>query len=257
MRSAQLSLSEFLGVVALCAAGLMCLMFASSPWVSALFSAVLGLLTLALLGVTYRRGERRAFWAGFALFGWTYLTLSSGPWFIVNLRPDLVTSKLISMAYPWLIPEARQPSSPASQRQQFVLPSATLQDGLTADKLVGSRVDVLVKGERDPSPVLVVTDVQAVADPEIVDTLPGTRLDIRRDQNAILAQAKAGQKKFFLRRHTPVPFEPLWSSPPVDLPAFENVGHSLFALLFAWVGSAAGRYFFATRGHEDTGGTPA
>jgi len=255
VRSAQFSISVFLGFVALSAAGLMCLMFASSPGVSALSSAVLGLLTLAILGVAYRRGERRAFWAGFALFGWTYMTLSSGPWFVDYLRPQLVTSKLIAMAYPWLIPEARQPSSPSFQREQFVLPSATLQDGLTADKLIGSRVDVLVKGERDPSPVLVVTDVQAVADPGIVDTLPGTRLDIRHDQNASLAQAKASLKKFFLRPHTPVPFEPLWSSPPVDLPAFANVGHSLFALLFACVGGAAGRYFFATMGRDLDRGT--
>jgi hypothetical protein len=255
MRSAQLSLSEFLVVVALSAAGLMCLMFASSPGVSALSSAVLGLLTLALLAVVYRRGERRASWAGFALFGWTYLTLSSGPWFVVNLRPQLVTSKLIAMSYAWLIPEARRPSSPSLQREQFVVPSATLEDGLTAGKLIGSRVDVLVKGTGDPSPVLLVTDVQAVADPGVVDTLPGTRLDVRRDQNALLARAKAGTKKFFLRPHAPFPFEPLWSSPPVDLPAFENVGHSLFALLLAWVGSAAGRYFFATRGRDETGGS--
>ncbi len=257
MRSAQFSLSVLLVLVALCAAGLMCLMFASSPVVSGLLSAVLGLLTVAILGVVYRRGERRAFWAGFALFGWTYLTLSSGPWFIGNLRPQLATSKMIAMAYPWLIPEARQPSSPNLQREQFAVPSATLQDGLTADKLVGSRVNVLVKGERDPSPVLLVTDVEAVADPGAVNTLPGTRLDVRRDQNALLAQAKAGTKKFFLRQHTPIPFEPMWSAPPVDLAEFENVGHSLFALLFAWFGSAVGRYFFATKGRDDAGGTTA
>jgi hypothetical protein len=157
------------------------------------------------------------------------------------------------MCYLWVIPAARQPLAPRFQREQFVLPSATLQDGLTADKLNGARVDVLVKGYAGQSPVLLVEDVQAADDPQVVDTLPGTRLDVRRDQNALLAQAKASSKKFILRPHTSVPFEPLWSSPPVDLPAFENVGHSWFALLVAWIGSAVGRYFFATMGRDDAG----
>ena len=255
MRSAQFSLSVFLGVVALCAVGLSCLMFASTPGVSALPSAVLGLLTLALLGVIYRRGERRAFWTGFAIFGWTYMTLSSGPWFLENVRPQLVTSSLIATAYPWLIPASRQPANASVQREHFVLPSFTLQDGLTIDKLYESRVDVLVKGDRDQSPVLLVSDVQAGRDPGIVDTLPGTRLDVRRDQNALLAAAKASSRKFFLRPHTSLLFESMWSIPPVEFPAFERVGHSCFALLFAWVGSAAGRYFFATRGRDNAGGS--
>jgi hypothetical protein len=253
MRPLRFSLSFFLGIVALGATGLTCLLFASTPGVSALPSSVLGLLTLALLGTICRRGVRQASWAGFALFGWTYMALSSGPWFVEHIRPQLVTSKLIEMSYPWLIPAARQPSSPTYQREQFVLPSATLQDGLTTDQLNGAHVDVLVKGEGDSSPLLLVRDVQAAGDPGIVDTLPGTRLNVRQDQDTALAQAKAYSKKFILRRHTSVPFEALWSSPAVGLSEFENVGHYSFALLLAWVGSAVGRYFFATRGRVDAG----
>ena len=32
----------------------------------------LGLLAVAVLGVVYRREERRAWWLGFALFGWGF-----------------------------------------------------------------------------------------------------------------------------------------------------------------------------------------
>jgi hypothetical protein len=41
---------------------------ASAYWVSAMFSITLGLLMTAVLGVASRRGSRRAFWLGFALF---------------------------------------------------------------------------------------------------------------------------------------------------------------------------------------------
>jgi hypothetical protein len=255
MRSARLSLSESLAAVALIACGLMCLKFASSPAAGVLPFTVVGLLTLALLAIVYRRGERRAFWVGFALFGWAYTALSSGPWFGANVRPDLLTSKLIAMSYLWLIPPARQSSDARNQREQFVVPSATLQDGLTTDKLNGTRVDVLVKGPGDRFPVLLVEDVQAADDPHIADTLPGTRLDISRDQNAVLAQAKAGSRKFYLRPHTSLPFDAMWSTPPIELPAFENLCHSFFALFFAWVGSAFGRYFYATRDRDDAGRT--
>jgi hypothetical protein len=56
-------------------------------------SAMLGLSLLLLLGATifavHRTGNRRAYWLGFALFGWTYLVLSQ----ISAIEPRLPTTK--------------------------------------------------------------------------------------------------------------------------------------------------------------------
>ena len=212
----------------------------------------LAVLTVAPLGVFYRRGERRAFWGGFVLCGWTYMALSSGPWLVGYVRPQLVTSKLLEWAYPRLIPPARQPSHPRFLREHFVVPAATLQEGLTVDELSRSPVDVWVKEGENP-PTLLVEGVRTIPTllVEGVRTIDsGTTsptLDVDRDQNALLAQAKAYSRRFILRRGGSRPFAAMWSVPPVETSDFEGVGHSLFGLLCAWLGGMAGRYFFATR----------
>jgi hypothetical protein len=73
-------------------------------WASALFTMTSGLLVAAILGIVYRRGPRRAFWLGFALFGWTYLLVSDGPWFSAEVQPVLLTTRLIEDLYPRLHP---------------------------------------------------------------------------------------------------------------------------------------------------------
>jgi hypothetical protein len=67
----------------------------SDYWVSAMFSMTLGLLLTAVLGVVYRRGARRAFWLGFALFGWVYWLMSFGPWFDTWVEPHLLLTRPI------------------------------------------------------------------------------------------------------------------------------------------------------------------
>ena len=56
----------------------------------------LGAFALAVLAVVYRRGERRAFWLGFALFGWGYMALTAGAWWDRGAdRPTLITSLIL------------------------------------------------------------------------------------------------------------------------------------------------------------------
>jgi hypothetical protein len=176
------------------------------------------------------------------------MTVSSGPWFIAHLRPQLVTSRLLDWAYPWLIPAARQASNPNNALRPFVVPPATLEGGLTIDDLHGSQVDVLVRAESEKVPSLLVSGVPTGDDPGSGASISRPTVMTDRDQFAMLSQAKAYSRKFILRRHSPSPFERLWSSPPVQLPDFENVGHALFGILCAWIGSAVSRYLFATRG---------
>jgi hypothetical protein len=249
MRFARFSIADLLFAVGLCAVSMACLVYASTPWAAAVLSIALAALVLSLIGIIYRRGERRAFWVGFAICGWAYITLSSGPWFDSSLRYQLATSRLLEWAYPLLIPLARQAENRNYVSRPFVVPPASLEGGLTVGDLSGMRVDVFVQSASAKSPSLLVEDV-----PTAGESAPGpsehsvsrTNLMVDRDQFERLTQAKAQSQKFILRPVSPRPLEPLWSSPPVHHSEFQTVGHALFSLLFAWIGSITSRYFYAT-----------
>ena len=56
------------------------------------------------------RGIDRAFWVGFALFGWTYLILVNWDWVGGQFGHDLTAG--ISEAAEWLLPEVKAPPCP-------------------------------------------------------------------------------------------------------------------------------------------------
>ncbi|MCI0357606.1 MAG: hypothetical protein L0211_03860 [Planctomycetaceae bacterium] len=105
----RFTLRQFLAAIAFIALGCVALRSASSWWVSAMLGLTLFVLTASLLLVVYRRDADRAWWAGFATFGWAYVlmlilgwTLNAGP-----LRTSgLVTNKLSRAAHEWLYSEA-------------------------------------------------------------------------------------------------------------------------------------------------------
>ena len=255
MRFARFTIADLVQAVLLCAVAMAGLMFASTPWGAAALSVALAVLTLAPLGIIYRRGERRAFWTGVVLCGWAYLTLSSGPWFISFVRPKLITSRMLEWAYPWLIPPNRQASNPRFQLRRFDLPAVSVEGGLTIEQLNGSRVDVWIKkdGEAPPAPLVLgaATENQS-ANSNVIS--PGVLL-VDADQYEKLAEAKAYQRQFVLRPHTPSPLDSLWMIPPVTEQEFYDVGHAFFTLLAAWIGGMVARFAFATR--ESGGETPA
>src|SRR3954451_19107383 len=75
---------------------------ATGWWASVVFTATLSVFSLAALNLAYRRGRRRAFWSAFVAFGFGYLALAFGPWCETAIRPRLLTTKLLSSAYPLL-----------------------------------------------------------------------------------------------------------------------------------------------------------
>jgi hypothetical protein len=246
MGFARFSLRGLLGAIGLLAVGLACLMFASSPWADISVSITLGALTVALIGVAYRRGDRRAFWVGFAVCGWAYMALSSGSWFASDFRYHLVTTRLLRWAYPWLIPEARQPANAGAAQPSFNVANPELEEGLATVGLHGP-VDVLTKGDSKTPPSLVVEGVEVGGSSKSGAGVRWVTLRVDADQFARLAEVPAGQAKFVLRRHLPGPLAAIRSNPPVQEGDFLRVGHSLFALLCACVGGMVGRYFHATR----------
>jgi hypothetical protein len=81
--------------VALMAVGLSALRASSRLWANVGFSLAVTLLVAAIAGMIYRRGERRAFWVGFALFGWPYLVMVFGPSPFNAWRDLLVTTPVL------------------------------------------------------------------------------------------------------------------------------------------------------------------
>jgi hypothetical protein len=108
------------------ALGLVALRSASPFWVAAMMGLALVVLAASILLIVFRRGQQRAFWIGFATFGWLYtLLLATGWWPVVpNSNVDtpfrahnFLTQQLSSTSYHWLYDKAFEkyysPSNPA------------------------------------------------------------------------------------------------------------------------------------------------
>jgi hypothetical protein len=247
MRFARFSIAGLAGVVGLCAFGLASLLHAATPWAGAVFSINLGLLTVALIGVIYRMGARRAFWVGFSICGWVYLVLSHGPWFKDVIGPRLATSQMLDWAYPWLIPYERQDSGYRPPIRSFQIQGPILGEGLASFNLSNSRVDVWVKKEGEKAPTFLLGDLAVGGYSGSSETVTRASLQADSNQWARLSQARAAGVTFLLERHHTSPFAPLWFSPLVSSSRFHQVGQSWFGLLFGWIGGWVARYFHATR----------
>jgi hypothetical protein len=123
MRRPQFSLWWLLGLTALVAVACTALMNASDTWAMLLHSALLGLLLMGVLRAVYRHGPVRAFWIGFALFGWVYLILVY--WVHYNSQfadefnnpagSQLATTRLLQQGYDHVLPLVRKPPANAGK----------------------------------------------------------------------------------------------------------------------------------------------
>lgn len=79
MKALAFSIKGLLLAVTLTAFGLTALLNASWVWTSVVVSVTLLVLLTALLAIPCRPSPRRAFWLGFAIFGWGYLLILHTP----------------------------------------------------------------------------------------------------------------------------------------------------------------------------------
>jgi hypothetical protein len=77
MRTTRFPIAGLMGAVLVIALALAALRNAYETWAGATFMVSCGVLTLAVVGIVCRGDAERAWWLGFALFGWGYLALAS------------------------------------------------------------------------------------------------------------------------------------------------------------------------------------
>jgi len=92
MRRIRFTIANLLVVVLFVAVGVAALRESSDIWDSGLFSLTLGILLISILIAVHRTESRRAFWIGYALFGWIYVGLSLVP----SVEPRLITTRALS-----------------------------------------------------------------------------------------------------------------------------------------------------------------
>ena len=82
-------------------------------WTSLLLFATTVLLSVAILGAYQRRDARKAFWQGFAVFGWAYLAMAFLPYIPYQAGVEVPSSPLLKWVH------ARATSTPVDSRDTF------------------------------------------------------------------------------------------------------------------------------------------
>jgi hypothetical protein len=99
MRLPRFSIAGLMGLVVVVAVGVAALRFASELWAGILLVLTLMVLGASVLAFHERSGARRAWWRGFALFGWGYVVLALGPWASEAIAPKLPTTAGLDALY--------------------------------------------------------------------------------------------------------------------------------------------------------------
>jgi hypothetical protein len=99
----RFSIRQLFAATALVAVGCLALVKPSALLAATMMGVVALALLAAVVFTIYRSGDKRAFWLGFAVFGWSYLLLCYGPIFTENNSPfgwtRLVTARLATALY--------------------------------------------------------------------------------------------------------------------------------------------------------------
>lgn len=107
MRRFRVSIAGLMVVVLFVAVGVAALREATEVWSGVLFALTVAAMAFAGLRAAYREGTKRAFWAGFALFGSIYLALAFAPG--AENRPPLITGTALTWLHPRVARNAQPP----------------------------------------------------------------------------------------------------------------------------------------------------
>ena len=108
------SVAMLLLVVGLMAVGFAALRVSSRLWASACVSTALLGLVGSIAAILYRRGASRAFWVGYALFGWTYFLIAFVPP-LNTMRELLVSAPALGILEEKLLDDPPPPTKPGGR----------------------------------------------------------------------------------------------------------------------------------------------
>jgi hypothetical protein len=91
MLKLRFNIASLLVIIFILGVGFSALRESSDLWESGVFTLTLAALLISILLAVHRLGSRRAFWLGFALFGWIYLGLS----LVSSIESRLFTTKAL------------------------------------------------------------------------------------------------------------------------------------------------------------------
>jgi hypothetical protein len=198
MRLPRYTIRSLLGVVLFVAIAAAALRAADDAWESGVLGLTLLVLLTAVLLAVHRTDHKRAYWLGFALFGWVYL--------IVSLIPPIGSRLPTTMGLTFI-----DSKIPGRHR-------AWATTVLTFTSTAGTN------------------PVQTVASPPQGSTLASSSQEVIRVWDLTTGKLLTG--------------------PFATTENFIRIGHSLLALLLAFVGGHLSRHLYG-RGREDRSNPPS
>jgi hypothetical protein len=228
MHHLRYNIAGALGAILFVAVGFAALREADELWDSWLFSLTLVLLLVAVLLAARRTGDRRAFWIGFALFGWGYLSLSLIP----STEPRLISTKALEYLH------------------QSNIFSARVRVILALDHMRAHNVssDDLMKALTPSSMVSGRSARQNVSYDEASQTVEyvlswGAHYNKPEQYESIILKANPDGEILRIKDVAKVEMGSSFYVPRAAGTAenFIHIGHTLFALLAAWLGGVLSR----------------
>lgn len=206
----RISLKSLMWYVSFIAVGLAALRNANDDWAGLVVLLTICTIGASTLGLIYRRGKERAWWAGFLLFAAGYLVLAFGPWFTSEVGPHMGTTRLLGCI--------RESASGPSTLADYDLIGNDNEKYL----FIIDRIDAIKQGRPlDNDPLSLYENDLAIVRDRLIesgsDTTKGMQLSPR------------GQATKRVRGLIPG---------AANSQAFYRIGHCLFALLAGLIGAA-------------------
>jgi len=211
-------------------------------------------LAFAILAVVYRAGEGRAFWLGFALFGWGYMALTWELWLGQSAdRPEILTSIALDHLGAWFHRTPDPQTYTAATRIEYLnrLTLAKLEEPVsmsfaneTPFELVLKYIKAATTGPKDPG-ILIYVDPVALNEAGKTMTSPVT-LDMEGAPLSVTLGLMVKQLGLgYVVRDGLLKIGN--ASTVSSATPFRRMGHYYWALLAAYCGGCAGRTLHNTR----------
>lgn len=217
MRRIRCSIANLLRIVLFTGIALAALRSGSPLWGSLLFTSAVAAMLVAVVAAVHRRDERRAFWLGFALFGWGYLLLCLVP----EARSQLATTALLDFLHARVFGR----SEPALFAWSW------------SGNAINNQITFSTAGIQPPDPEpFKIQDLLLRHAPFSPDGAPTPYYVPSTPDVSQLPSAET-----WLLTRSPATPASLMVPSATGLESFQRIGHALFSLVFALLGAILAR----------------